>query len=102
MKKIIGILIFILSLSSFQLVLAQQSDYEKYGKIAIAVVQANHPAEEVTDYEYKGRKQLTKDEVEDDFLFLVAESGKEFNVLVKIKHNLANNKLLNLTVEESK
>ncbi|WP_028393314.1 DUF3889 domain-containing protein [Bacillus cihuensis] len=102
MKKIIGILIFILSFSTFQPVMAQTPDYEKYGKIAIAVVQENYPAEEVTDYEYKGRKQLEKDVVEDDFLFLVAEGGKEFNVLVKIKHSLANNKLLNLTVEESK
>lgn len=102
MKKWIGILIFILSLSTFQLVEAAKPDYEKYGRIAITIVQADYPSDEVTDYEYEGRKQLGNNEVEDDFLFLVSENGKEFNVLVKIKHNLANNKLLNITVEENK
>ena len=80
--------------------LAANPDYEKYGKIAIAVVQADYPGDDVTDYEYKGRKKLPNNQVEDDFVFLVVENGKEFNVIVSIKHNLNNKKLLSLKVTE--
>jgi len=78
----------------------QGNNYEKYGRVAIAVVQADYPGDEVTDYQYEGRKVLEKGTVEDRFLFLVKEQGKEFNVRVKIKHSLSNNKLLNLSVEK--
>ncbi|MFJ7745467.1 DUF3889 domain-containing protein [Peribacillus sp. NPDC097295] len=82
--------------------LAANPDYEKYGKIAIAVVQADYPGDDVTDYEYKGRKKLANNQVEDDFVFLVVENGKEFNVIVTIQHNLKNNKLLSMKVTEQK
>jgi hypothetical protein len=78
----------------------QGNNYEKYGRVAVAVVQADYPGDQVTDYQYEGRKVLEKGTVEDRFLFLVKEQGKEFNVRVKIKHSLSNNKLLNLSVEE--
>lgn len=80
--------------------LAANPDYEKYGKIAIAVVQADYPGDDVTDYEYKGRKKLANNQVEDDFVFLVVENGKEFNVIVSIQHSLNNKKLLSLKVTE--
>ncbi|MGE7604009.1 DUF3889 domain-containing protein [Peribacillus sp. NPDC097675] len=82
--------------------LAASPDYEKYGKIAITVVQADYPGDNVTDYEYKGRKKLANNQVEDDFVFLVVENGKEFNVTVTIQHNLKNNKLLSMKVTEQK
>lgn len=74
--------------------------YEKYGKIAIAVVEADFPSDEVTDYKFEGRNIISKGMVEDRFLFLVKEKGKEFNVRVKIKHSLYHKKLLSLTVEK--
>jgi hypothetical protein len=74
--------------------------YEKYGKIAIAVVEADYPSDAVTDYKFEGRNIISKGLVEDQFLFLVKEKGKKFNVRVKIRHSLFRQKMLNLTVEE--
>jgi hypothetical protein len=81
---------------------AQKPDYEKYGKIAITVVQADYPEVEITDYEYKGRKTVAKNLVEDDFRFLVENKGQEFNVIVTVQHDLKNEKLLSLKVTEQK
>ena len=74
--------------------------YEKYGKIAIAVVEADYPSDEVADYKFEGRNIISKGNVEDQFLFLVKEKGKDINVRVKIRHSLFQKKLLQLTVEE--
>ena len=74
--------------------------YEKYGKIAIGVVEADFPSDVVTDYKFEGRNIISKGIVEDQFLFLVKEKGKEFNVRVKIRHSLYHKKLLSLTVEK--
>ncbi|PLS17638.1 hypothetical protein CVD28_11650 [Bacillus sp. M6-12] len=79
---------------------AQKTDYEKYGKIAITVVQADYPEANVTEYQYQGRKDLGNGKVADSFLFKVTKDGKEREVVVTIAHSLSNNKLLNLTVEE--
>ncbi|MFJ8267293.1 DUF3889 domain-containing protein [Peribacillus asahii] len=101
LKKWSFIMLMFMMLTQAGFISVQQgNNYEKYGRIAIAVVQADYPGDEVTDYQYEGRKVLEKGTVEDRFLFLVKEQGKEFNVRVKIKHSLSNNKLLNLSVEE--
>jgi hypothetical protein len=80
--------------------LAQGRDYEKYGRIAMAVVQADYPEKEVTDYEYKGRKTTGENQVVDDFLFTVVEKGKKRKVTVSVQHDLNNKKLVNLKVME--
>jgi hypothetical protein len=100
-KKTISFLCLFMFLLQSTIVAAEKPDYEKYGKIAVAVVQTDYPQDEVADYAYKGRKQLGNDEVEDSFMFLVKEKGKEFNVTVKVKHHTTNQKLLSLTVEEN-
>ncbi|MFB5284487.1 DUF3889 domain-containing protein [Peribacillus sp. Hz7] len=101
LKKWSFIVLMFMMLTQAGFISVQQgNNYEKYGRIAIAVVQADYPGDEVTDYQYEGRKVLEKGTVEDRFLFLVKEQGKEFNVRVKIKHSLSNNKLLNLSVQE--
>ena len=74
--------------------------HEKYGKIAIAVVEADFPSDKVTDYKFEGRNIISQGIVEDQFLFLVKEEGKEFNIRVKIRHSLYHKKLLSLTVEK--
>ncbi|MFF2855840.1 DUF3889 domain-containing protein [Peribacillus sp. NPDC058002] len=81
---------------------AQKPDYEKYGKIAITVVQADYPEVEINDYEYKGRKTVSKNLVEDVFRFLVDDKGQKFNVIVTVQHDLKNEKLLSLKVTEQK
>ncbi|WP_285767793.1 DUF3889 domain-containing protein [Peribacillus sp. SI8-4] len=105
MKKIImivmGIFLF-LQAGVLSAEAGEKPDYEKYGKIAIAVVQADYPENEVTDYEYKGRNTVAKNFVEDNFNFLVASKGVEFNVIVTVQHDLRNKKLLSLKVTEQK
>jgi capsular polysaccharide biosynthesis protein len=80
--------------------IAQQPDYEKYGRIAITVVKEDFPSEEVKEYKYLGRKKISETEVMDSFEFQVTENGKPVTVVVYISHNLADNKLLSLTVEK--
>ncbi|MCS0789671.1 YqzG/YhdC family protein [Cytobacillus pseudoceanisediminis] len=77
----------------------QKPDYEKYGRIAIAVVKEDYPGEEVVDYQYGGRKKVTETDVTDTFTFTVNEDGKPVTVLVMVTHNLKDNKAVSLTVE---
>ncbi|MGE7662533.1 DUF3889 domain-containing protein [Peribacillus sp. NPDC097197] len=104
MKKLLMLVMgfMILTQSAPSAPLAATPDYEKYGKIAITVVQADYPGDDVTDYQYKGRKNLGNKQVEDDFVFVVVENGKEFNVIVTVQHDLENKKLLSLKVMEQK
>ncbi|WP_442599011.1 DUF3889 domain-containing protein [Neobacillus sp. D3-1R] len=81
---------------------AERIDYEKYGKIAIAVVKADYPGEPVTEYQYLGREKITVTDVQDSFQFAVKDEGKQKSVVVKVKHSIQSNKLLQLTVEEMK
>ncbi|MFT8321047.1 MAG: DUF3889 domain-containing protein [Bacillus sp. (in: firmicutes)] len=78
----------------------QKLDYEKYGNIAIAVVKADYPKDNVTDYEYLGRKKISTMEVQDSFKFQVKENGNEKVVIVTINHNIKKEKFLSLVVEE--
>ncbi|WHY57590.1 DUF3889 domain-containing protein [Peribacillus simplex] len=104
MKKVIVMLmgIFLIIQAGAISAQAQKSDYEKYGKIAISVVQADYPEVKINDYEYKGRKTVSKNLVEDDFRFLVDDKGQQFNVIVTVQHDLKNEKLLSLKVTEQK
>ncbi len=81
---------------------AQTPDYEKYGKIAMAVIVADYPGEEVRDYKYVGRKQINDTTVEDSFRFQVQENSKKLDVIVKVNHDIANNKTLTITVVPKK
>jgi len=92
-------LIILLSINSLD-VSAQRPDYEKYGRIAIAVIKEDFPGEEVRDYQYMGRKQLSDGQVVDSFQFKVSADGKPLLATVQITHDLKNNRLLNLTVTE--
>ncbi|CAH0198076.1 DUF3889 domain-containing protein [Peribacillus simplex] len=104
MKKVIVMLmgIFLIIQAGAISAQAQKPYYEKYGKIAITVLQADYPEVEINDYEYKGRKTVSKNLVEDDFRFLVDDKGQQFNVIVTVQHDLKNEKLLSLKVTEQK
>jgi uncharacterized protein YxeA len=103
MKKyllpILAILILLLT-ANVLAAMAQRPDYEKYGRIATAVIKEDYPGEELKDYLYAGRKQKSNDEVVDSFQFKVNENGKPIVATVLITHNLKNNKLLTLAVTE--
>jgi hypothetical protein len=79
---------------------AQRPDYEKYGRIATAVIKEDFPGEEVMDYKYMGRKQIDDRQVLDSFQFKVNVSGKPAFMNVQITHDLKKNRLLNLSVAE--
>lgn len=100
MKRILLLLLSIGLFMNVSTSAAEKPDYEKYGLIAIAVVKANHPNEDVVEYKYEGRQKVTGTEVLDTFTFHVKENGKPVEVKVKIKHDLNNSKLLNITVQE--
>lgn len=102
MKKKIAVLFFAFMMfwSVGSGLAKEEISYEKYGRIAIAVVQADFPSDKVTDYKFEGRDIVNKGIVEDRFLFLVQEKGKEFKVRVKIRHSLYHQKLLSLTVQK--
>nr|WP_263328460.1 YqzG/YhdC family protein [Neobacillus sp. Marseille-Q6967] len=81
---------------------AQKPDYEKYGNIAISVVKADYPGEEVREYQYLGRKKASETTAEDSFRFEVKENTQTVVVVVKVIHNITNNKLVTVTVEPQK
>ncbi|MCU9612557.1 YqzG/YhdC family protein [Caldibacillus lycopersici] len=101
MKKILFLLLlYTLIISSPLTGHAQQDGYEKYGRIATAVVREDYPGEELVEYEYVGREKKSDDEVTDTFRFEVVENGQSKFIRVIISHHLANNKLVTLTVQE--
>ncbi|WP_075980566.1 DUF3889 domain-containing protein [Bacillus massilinigeriensis] len=102
-KNIFSMTMLISLLLSFHSMntLAQKPDYEKYGRIAISVVKEDYPGQDIVEYQYMGRQKVSNSEVMDNFRFEVLENKKPKFVLVKIIHNLNNEKLLNLSVEET-
>ncbi|MGM0846318.1 MAG: DUF3889 domain-containing protein [Bacillota bacterium] len=59
MKKWCIIFSTMLFLLASQPSLAQQPDYEKFGRIATAVVKEDYTGEKLTDYKYDGRKTVS-------------------------------------------
>ncbi|MEG9299044.1 DUF3889 domain-containing protein [Mangrovibacillus sp. Mu-81] len=80
----------------------QPSDYEKFGRIAAAVMKEDYPGQPLKDYQYQGRQKLDENKLADSFEFTVQENNTEKKVLVKVVHDLNNEKTLNIAVEEVK
>ncbi|MED3575134.1 DUF3889 domain-containing protein [Cytobacillus praedii] len=81
---------------------SEKPDYEKYGRIATAVVKEDFPGEEVVEYQYTGRQKASAADVIDSFTFQVNENGKPVTIIVKVTHSPDNNRTLRLTVEEKR
>ena len=79
---------------------AQRPDYEKYGRIATAVIKEDFPGEAVQDYKYMGRKQIDDRQVLDSFQYKVSVNGKPITMTVQVTHDLKNDRLLSLTITE--
>lgn len=101
MKKLLSclLMVVIFTLTTSQ-VFAQNEGYEKYGKIATAVVKEDYPSDELVEYQYVGREKKSAEEVTDTFRFEVIENGKPKFVKVAVTHNLKNNKTLSISVQE--
>jgi ribosomal protein L21E len=105
MKKSIMMLVtvfFLLFSSNVHALQPQPSDYEKFGRIAAAVMKEDYPGQPLKDYKYQGRQKLDENKLADSFEFTVQENNKEKKVLVKVVHDLSNEKTLNIAVEEVK
>ncbi|GAA0327998.1 hypothetical protein GCM10008967_18100 [Bacillus carboniphilus] len=101
MKKLISILMLIsLLLTGVVAPASAQPDYQKYGRIALALVKEDYPGDPVKDYKYLGRKEGQNNQVTDSFEFKVTDQGKEKAVIVDIKHDLNNQKTLDISVRE--
>ena len=79
---------------------AQRPDYEKYGRIATAVIKEDYPGKAVQDYKYMGRKQIDDRQVLDSFQYKVSINGKPVIMSVQVTHDLKNDRLLSLTITE--
>lgn len=103
MKKFLSglmMVVFLFSVLSYQPAHGQ-TDYEKYGRIAIALVKEDYPSAPVSEYQYLGRQKLEGDKVKDSFQFKVTEQGKEKSVIVDIVHDIKNKKTLDVSVREA-
>ncbi|WP_064091801.1 DUF3889 domain-containing protein [Rossellomorea aquimaris] len=78
----------------------QNVDYEKFGRIAIAVIKEDYPGQPVKDYKYQGREKLEENKVADSFEFTVQENNTTKKVIVRVVHNLENEKILDISVKE--
>jgi Protein of unknown function (DUF3889) len=104
-KYFLSILLFGFLLSAFASPAAlavQKPDYEKFGRIATAVIKEDYPGEEVVDYQYQGRQALSENTAADLFEFQVKEGQKTKTVVVRVSHDTVNDKLISLSVEEKK
>jgi hypothetical protein len=99
MRKWIVIFSLVFCMLGSQQAFAQQG-YEKYGRIAAAVVKEDYTGEKLADYKYDGRKTLSGGRVQDSFTFDVVKDTKEVTVKVNVVHNPAKPSDLNISVIE--
>jgi hypothetical protein len=100
MRKWIIIFSAVLFLFGGQESMAQKPDYEKFGRIATAVVKEDYTGDKLQDYKYEGRKTLSAGKVQDSFTFDVVKDGKEVNVQVVVVHNPEKPNELSISVDE--
>ncbi|WP_175988116.1 DUF3889 domain-containing protein [Bacillus sp. Marseille-Q1617] len=93
---------FLLFSSNVQAQQPQPSDYEKFGRIATAVIKEDYPGQPLKDYKYQGRQKIDENKLADSFEFTVQDNNAEKVVMVKVVHDLDNEKTLSISVEEKK
>jgi len=90
----------ILMLVFTQSINAQQPDYAKWGQAAIAEVIKQYPDSQETDYEYLGRKTVSRTESQDTFDFKVTTGGQKKLVRAYVTFNPQTNKLVHIRIIE--
>jgi hypothetical protein len=81
---------------------AQNQGYERFGRIATAVVKEDYPGEKVVEYEYVGRTKVADNQVVDTFRYEVMKDGQPIFVLVKVNHDPTRTQQFSLSIEEQK
>ncbi|MDQ0414679.1 DUF3889 domain-containing protein [Mesobacillus stamsii] len=77
---------------------AQRPDYERYGRIATAVIKEEFPGEASQDYKYMGRNQMDDLTVQDSFQYKITGKEKPVFMTVQVTHDLKNNRLISLSI----
>ncbi|MEH7222741.1 DUF3889 domain-containing protein [Bacillus sp. JJ1566] len=78
------------------------TDYEKWGKIAVDIAKLNYPDSKISDYQYKGREEITDKQSKDTFELTVQTKGRTLKARVMILFNPQTESLLSLSIEEVK
>jgi Protein of unknown function (DUF3889) len=78
------------------------TDYEKWGKIAVDVAKLNYPDSKISDYQYRGREELTDTQSKDTFELTVQTKERTFTAKVMILFNPQTESLVSLSIEEVK
>lgn len=78
------------------------TDYEKWGKIAVDVAKLNYPDSKISDYQYKGREEITDKQSKDTFELTIQTKDRTFTAKVMILFNPQTESLLSLSIEEVK
>lgn len=98
--SLLGILILFTGVSLTSVHAQQGQDYQKFGRIATAVVKEDYPGQDVVEYQYLGRRKADETKVIDTFRFEVMKNDKPVFVHVRIIHDLKDKARLSLTLEE--
>lgn len=98
--SLLGIFLFFTSVSLTNVYAQQGQDYQKFGRIATAVVKEDYPDQDVVEYQYLGRRKADETKVIDTFRFEVMKNDKPVFVHIRIIHDLKDKKHLSLTLEE--
>ena len=94
-----AVLLFI-CVSSVNVFAENDEDYQKYGRIAMAVVKEDYPGQDVVEYQYLGRRKLEESKVVDSFRFEDKKNDRIVFVHVRVLHDLKDKKSLSLMLEE--
>jgi hypothetical protein len=78
------------------------TDYEKWGKIAVDVAKLNYPESKISDYQYKGREEITDAQSKDTFELSIQSKDRTFTARIMILFNPKTDSLLSLSIEEVK
>ncbi|MCA1321454.1 YqzG/YhdC family protein [Bacillus tianshenii] len=104
MKKwVLGLLSVLLVLTTaISVVQAENTDYEKWGKIAIQLAKENYPEAEISDYQYQGREEISDTEAKDTFHFTAKQDNKSIDIYVALTFNPKTKQLKSVNIEEKK
>lgn len=98
--SLLGISLLFMTVSLTSAYAQQEQDYQKFGRIATAVVKEDYPGQDVVDYQYLGRRKANETKVIDTFRFEVMKNDKPLFVHIRVIHDLKDKKSLSLMLEE--
>ncbi|TCP29291.1 uncharacterized protein DUF3889 [Scopulibacillus darangshiensis] len=93
-------LMFGLFLLSFPNEAYLQTDYEKWGRIAVEKTKERYPDSAVSDYDYEGHEKIADNVAADWFEFELKRGQKERMVKVRVKYSPETNKLISVDFYE--